>query len=228
MSPQFTTAALHRRVRAILDGGRAAVEREQTVLFEVLFRHPHLKQTPGAVIRLNNRGDGLCLVSAAGESVEFSYRKCRIDADLTKIHRQDVLRGMRNEVRDQTTRFRREQGFTHQSETHHVGHDHDSAAPFVAIATAFVEDRFGGVWTLIDVKTIPRSFGVLVALQMLVDRDVAADWQAFHAERAVLRMEAAADNCRAGPGAAWRSGRPPARPAVCAEISPARPAVGVK
>ena len=127
-----------------------------------------------------------------GTRTDFGIQSCLKPAS----HEQNVRSAMRTEVADQVAAFRREAfsrgpvrcAVTDVDLTDALAHvDHAKPWTFVALAQEFLEGR-----DVADIKLLGQGDGDTVLT--LADRELAARWHAFHAERAVLRVVSAAAN----------------------------------
>jgi hypothetical protein len=99
----------------------------------------------------------------------------------------------RNEVSGQTQSFRNSASEEKQDPTkYHVGHDYEKAKRFDEIFQNFCEDELEQ----------DNDFGIenIGRKKMFADRNKAKDWQEFHKQHAVLRMETASENLRGNRG----------------------------
>lgn len=197
-----TQKAIRTRAQAIMQGAKMGVPLEGDDLAfvrDLLGRHHEADRKIGcgvATIQVlnapgwNNRCFWVTRID--GSSTDFGVQSCIQPA----THAHDVRSALRSEIVDQIAAFRRAvfavppvrcavTGVFLTEGTSHV--DHASPATFAALADEFLRD--------LDVASITlNGKGDGETTLSLNDRALAARWQAFHKERAVLRIVSAEAN----------------------------------
>lgn len=136
----------------------------------------------------------MAVVYEDGSREPFSYLKCVGSKPLSKLDK--ALRAFRNEIKPQIAEFRAGR---------RGGHIHHLGKPFVQITDEWLMlNRH--LWHSIEVD-ITEAHGY-----QLRDRDLAADWQAFHKTNARLKLIPAKENLSAGAGGYLARFVPPLEP----------------
>jgi hypothetical protein len=205
-----TAKDIQARVRDIIATG--SIAHQQSFLMDLLSHRDKRLLTPGVVFERivagEEKKDALFAVTGDGDLISFSWLKCAIRwaRELRDVppdiglKRTGVISALRSEIRHQTHGFRVAQGYVHMGGSYHVGHDWESGPAFIEIAEQFVRQRCGGDWDSVGLVTKRLGSHDKHLSKTLADRDLAAEWHAWHGEQARLRMETASDNLRGARG----------------------------
>ncbi len=120
----------------------------------------------------------------------FATDKQRARIDLSNAV-FDMKQAARQEVRDQTRGFRAQHPGYEDGTQFHVGHDYENGKRFNEILHDFLEEKN----VVVETEKIPQTWH-----WKFKDRELAAEWSAYHRKHAILRMETASDNLRGNKG----------------------------
>ena len=181
-------------MKLIISQGRLCLYQQE--LLKLASQHPDAARKrlhKAYKIVANRKRGGLVANLSDGTTETFSYAKCYTGVRAHKgAQVQRVKEAMRNEVKDQTDEFRKDNGFVGEREWH-VGHV--GALEFDAIAELFMK-REGLIWENVDLQKVVVVKNDEFKNYVFKCRNLRKKWKDFHKSNATLEMQMAQDNLR--------------------------------